>query len=370
MNQSKILFVVDALDDFSHVVQLDMLSRELASDFEVHVVVLCGGPIEQWPDSERHMHFLEQHSVSLGDRGLSWRRLGKSGFRLRKLCRRLQPEIVHAWGKAAEVIALLGLNASQHRKFVTRSNLISTGSLTVEKGIQKLAEGVEKYIVPHEEVKASMVAQRYDESKFEIVPTAVPDGLQKFPAREKLLQLAGLRDDSKLAATVAPLVARSRLKDTIWATDLLTCIRDDVHFFIFGRGSQRQRLEKFASQTEAGGHVHFVPVGAHAVDLLPGVDFFWQSHLREPLSASMLYAMKCGVPVVSVYGPGTAEVIRHQETGFAVNFGARDEFARWTKFLLEQTDSGQQLAIQGRDSVSGKFGIHQMAHGYRKVYAK
>ena len=234
--------------------------------------------------------------------------------------------------------------------------------------MKKLGQGVEKYIVPHEEVKTSMVAQHYDDTKFKIVPSAVPQCRHdRTEARKQLLQLAGIPDNSKIAATVAPLVPRSRLKDTIWATDLLTCIRDDVHFFVFGRGPQRQRLKKFTSQTEAIGHVHFVESGCEGLALLPGVDFYWHSHLREPLAPAMLYAMNCAIPVVSVYGPGTAELIRHQETGFGVNFGARDEFARWTKYLLERTESGEQLARQGKESVQGRFTAKEFGEGYRRV---
>ena len=78
--------------------------------------------------------------------------------------------------------------------------------------------------------------------------------------------------------------------------------------------------------------------------------------------------MLSGVPVVSVYGPGTTELIQHQETGFATNVGARDEFARWTKFLLEQSEQGKQLADQGRASLEGKFPVSEMAAAYRDLY--
>jgi len=104
------------------------------------------------------------------------------------------------------------------------------------------------------------------------------------------------------------------------------------------------------------------------LELIPGLDFFWQSHLNEPLPSALCHAMLSNVPVVSVYGPGTSELIQHQETGFATNVGARDEFARWTKFLLEQTEQGQQLADQGRASLKGKFPASEMAAAYRAFY--
>ena len=47
-------------------------------------------------------------------------------------------------------------------------------------------------------------------------------------------------------------------------------------------------------------------------------------------------------------GEETEELLVHQTTGMGVNLGARDEFARWTKYLIEQPDAARQLARQGQ----------------------
>ena len=372
MGREKFLYVVDSLDRFGATVQLDLLTAEIAREHEVHVVVLCGSNRLAANDA-RTVHCLEADlgpTSAISGNGLSWRRLAQAGWKLHRRVQEIGPTIVHAWGERAEQIALLGLWNVKVRKFVTRTDVILTDRIVTELARKKLGEDVEKYIVTHEEVKKSMVAQRYDASKFEVVAGTTLSNPQsdRETARKQLLEIGGIPANSKIAATVAPLNPRSRLKDLIWATDLLTCIRDDVHLFIFGRGSQRWRLKKFASQTEAGHHIHFVDCEMDAVDLIPGVDFYWQSHLREPLSPALMYAMHCGVPAISVYGPGTADVIGHQETGFAANFGARDEFARWTKYLLEQTESGNQLARQGKESLVGKFTVEQTAAGWLQLY--
>ena len=79
-------------------------------------------------------------------------------------------------------------------------------------------------------------------------------------------------------------------------------------------------------------------------------------------------AMAKGIPAISVFGPGSKEIIRHQETGFAVNFGARDEFARWTKYLIEQEESGKQLARQGQTFVQSNFEESKMVDSYVGIY--
>ena len=368
MSQQRLLYVVDALDRFGVTRQLGLLTNEISSDFDVHVAVL-GNSLESGSDAlslpaSCTVHLLGKSDVS------NFRTLAQTGFRLRKLIRKLEPNIVHAWCQPAERVTLAAsLEFESVRKFVTELQLRPSTNMTMEAIDQRLGKSVVQYIVPHEEVKKSLVSHQYDQDRISIVPNALgPSTIDRVIARRKLVQLGGFGDHVHIAGAVAPLVPRSRLKDLIWATDLLTCIRDDVHFFIFGRGSQRKRLQRFAFQTEAGHHIHFVDSEVHGFDLVPGLDFFWQSHMNEPLPSAMHHAMQNGVPVISVYGPGTSESIEHQTTGFATNFGARDEFARWTKYLLEQTESGKQLASQGRASMEGKFPVAEMADGYREVY--
>jgi glycosyltransferase involved in cell wall biosynthesis len=127
-------------------------------------------------------------------------------------------------------------------------------------------------------------------------------------------------------------------------------------------------LQKFASQTEAQQHIHFLGTPANALKLIAGLDFFWQSHLREPLPGNLMLAMALEIPVISVFGPGTSEIIRHQETGFAVNLGARDEFARWTKYLIEMPEAAEKLAAQGRKYVLEKYGSRSQLLPYRSAY--
>jgi len=153
------------------------------------------------------------------------------------------------------------------------------------------------------------------------------------------------------------------MKDLIWATDLLNCIRDDFHLVIVGEGNQRKNLQRFASFTEAESHVHFLPPD-QAEGLLGALDVYWHSHLIHPLPSSLLCAMASAVPVISVYGDGTEEPILHQQTGMAVNYGARDEFARWTKFLIEKPDAARQLADQGKAHVLENYSLAQTVAGY------
>ena len=182
------------------------------------------------------------------------------------------------------------------------------------------------------------------------------------------MQETGLESTALIAVTSADLQPATRLKDLIWATDLLSCVRDDVHLVIFGKGSQHQNLLKFAACTEAADHIHFAGLPSTALEMVSGADVYWNSHLGTPVPSGVLAAMNCNVPVISVYGPETSPLITHQETGFAVNFGARDEFARWMKFLIEKPDAAKQLGNQGRRHSRHQFRSNKMVRVIERIY--
>ena len=237
----------------------------------------------------------------------------------------------------------------------------------VERRVYKRPEAI---VVPHESLKSHLMrVHDKREHRLQVITNSAVGGAQdRASCRAQLLDRLGVPADSNIAGTAAPLIARTRLKDLIWATDLLTCIREDIHFVIFGTGEQEARLRRFVSLTEADGHVHFLGNDAGVLSLINGIDFYWHSHLREPLPSGLLFSMAGGIPVVSVYGPQIADVVVPQTTGLAVNFGARDEFARWTKYLIELPDAAAQLARQGREHVLRRFPADRMTNAYLEIY--
>ena len=187
-------------------------------------------------------------------------------------------------------------------------------------------------------------------------------------ARLELRDRLSMPRDAMVAGAMAHLEPGTRLKDLIWAADLLACIRDDFHFVLFGTGLQLNRLKKFAWQTDAAKRIHFMGLPRNTLRSLLGIDFFWNSHLKTPLDSNVLGTMAEQIPVVSVLGEGMEKVIRSQVTGLATNLGARDEFARWTKFLIEQPEARYQLARQGAEHVRRDFDVNPMLDGFESIY--
>lgn len=370
------MFTIESLFELGPVEELKILTGALsASGCEIHIAILGEHRFEA---NQRLESGIKVHVLNKDDRTPlhSLRDCFSVVPELRKLIRTLSPDLVHAWCGQAEILTLIATRNVPLTRRLPFKHLIST-QLALPRDLGFRRQIFENYlggddnfttVVPHASVKTKLIELGKPEAQIEIIANSAlaRQASEKSSVRKSLREQLGLAQACYLAGTVAPLVHRSRLKDLIWATDLLTCVRPDFHFLIVGSGPQLSRLQRFASLTEAGDHIHFLSRPESPV--IQGLDFYWHPHLQEPISGNLMSAMAAEIPSIAVYGEGTEEIIRHQETGFAVNFGARDEFARWTKFLIEKPKESLALAKQGRELVERSFPIESMINSYLSLY--
>ena len=360
----RILFVLDTMFPLGPAHQANVLARELADrGWDVHVAILHDSPTSQYRVPEFcQIHHLEIQKHDL----LSWKKL-------QKLASGIQPEICHDWSCSSFVRAAIGDRVPLVVSFngfdfhSSRKNLGVLGKQLWDRARKQCHEVY--WIVNHESSREKLVDAGIDvESTSVIAPVAPTIRISHDEARGRLLAEHRLRDDSILVGAYAPLVPAMRLKDLIWATDLLTCVRDDIHFLLMGAGPQLSRLKRFLRTTEAVGHVHFLGRLDSANETIAGLNGFWHSHLHQSMPNGILSAMSAGVPVIGVLGEETESLLVHQTTGLGVNLGARDEFARWTKYLIEQPDSAAQLARQGREHLQELLPLEQFVQAFMDEY--
>lgn len=371
--KQRILFITPSLRLPADSSQLRLLAAGLSDrQFDVHIAAICD-PVS----SPTRIHQATVHSLGIGQ-PQSQRRAVYHSIKLatviRILLESLSPDVVHSWDADAR------LELAWASRYLPSAALVETisslgGPRTHIRQLirNRVAPYNHSVVIPHEALIEHVVDTGCSEKQILVIPPAVSceSQLGRTEAKERTTACLGLPSSVYLATTVAPLQPRFRLKDLVWATDLLTCIRDDFHLLIVGLGEQKARLRKFASQTEAGSHVHILdrpPKDLTPTDFFLGSDVYWNANLNTPLSSPMLHSMAAGTPVISVLGNGTSDLVRHQETGFAVNFGARDEFARWTKYLIEQPESANQLSHQGKSYATDNFSADAAVEAYADLY--
>ena len=348
----RVVFVIDSLFALGPFWQLKILLQELGThnNLDLHVVSLNGESGNADFVSELATH----HGLSLNHRPFN------RFVELRNQIVELSPDIVHAWGDQVHSItkwATAGISCRRlfsHFEKEEQSFLPSPWSRTSD-----------KHVYSHR----SLPNDNGPESH--VIGNRLQDAtIERESSRTRLMKLIGIQNDNVfLAGTVAYHRPKFRLKDLVWAIDLLCCVRQDIHLIIFAEGDSKA-LVRFVGKTEAGRNIHLVaPELARTTDI-HGLDFYWHSHLQVPNPLPMVSAMNCGVPVISVLDDETSDLVLPLQSALATNFGARDEFARWTKYLIEQHESAQQLKSQARRHVEKLFTNSQMVQDYLELYCK
>jgi glycosyltransferase involved in cell wall biosynthesis len=186
--------------------------------------------------------------------------------------------------------------------------------------------------------------------------------------RARLRRQFGLPADTKFVVGAAAFRPDTDCKDLIWGIDQLKIVRDDPHLLLLGRGPQQAKLERFLSLTEVESNTHFLGERADGPEIVAAADIFWQADLTVYQPDGLLLALANGVPSVAAYGESTRDLVLPQQTAWVARPGARYEYARWSKFFLEEQERASQLSTQAREYVAMKFPLERLEQEVREIY--
>jgi len=291
----------------------------------------------------------------------------QSWWRLWREMARLRPDLVQAWGPAANAWGLAAAKTCGVSRFVCRQGAAPARTVlghAVDRWIARRSDAV---VVPGPAARDAQIACGLPAGKIHVIPDGVAPRAAVGTRADWLARL-GLGERSLLIGLFGPLREAQRVKDAIWAADLLKVIRDDVHLLVFGDGPHRERLLRFRGQVHIRDKVHFLGQRSDALDVLPHLDVFWSASASGESSGGILAAMASGLPVVATDVPPTRELVVPGETGYLVRVGDRAGLARWTQQLLESPDLARRLGEAGRRRALGEFSAEKMARRYAALY--
>ena len=358
----RILQIIPTLDRSGAEKQLTLLARGLPRDeFDVHVCLLTrSGPLAA---------DLEAAGVPItliGKRA----KLDPAGFlRLKRHIAALKPDLVHTWLFAANSYGRAAALAAGVRRIVAGERSVDPWKAWHELAIDRwLARRTDSVVVNSSGVRDFYVQHGLPSEKFTVIPNGIGPFAPSDLSRAELLAKLELPADARLIGAVGRLWPQKRIKDLIWAADLLKVIRDDVHLLIIGDGPLRQRLERFRRQVRIEDKVHFLGHRDDVPRLLPHFDALWLASEYEGLPNVVMEAMAAGVPVVASDISGNRDLVVSGETGYLVPLGDRAAFARETRRLLEDAELARRFGEAGRRRMLAEFTVEQMVERHAKLY--
>jgi glycosyltransferase involved in cell wall biosynthesis len=364
MLRPRILQIIPSLDRAGAEKQLTLLAAGLRQrEFDVRVCALTrGGPCQA---------DLQRAGVPTAVIGKRWRADPQAFWRLKRHIDEVRPDVVHTWLFAANAYGLAAARACGIRRVIAGQRCIDPWKGWAELAVDRWgARHCECVVANSGGVRDFYVAHGLPAERIRVIPNAVATACAAETTRGQILAELGLSERARLVGLVGRFWPQKRVKDAIWAADLLKVIRDDVHLLIFGDGPQRDRLLRYREQVVIRDKVHFLGQRNDLAQWLPHFDVLWSTSGYEGQSNAILEAMAAGVPVVATDIPGTRELVVPGETGFLVRVGHRAGFARWTNQLLDDAALAGRMGQAGRERAAREFSVEAMVSRYAELYGE
>jgi glycosyltransferase involved in cell wall biosynthesis len=343
--------------------QLALLATGLARDeFDVHVAVLThSGPLETT---------LREAGVPVTLIGKRWKVDPLAWWRLKTHIGQLQPDIVHTWLFAANSYGRQAAISAGVQHIVAGERCVDPWKTPLHFAVDRaLAKKTDRIVTNSSGVVDFYARHGLPAEKFTVIPNGIAAAEPECSVtREELLCELKLPAGARLIGAVGRLWPQKRVKDLIWAVDLLKSTRDDAHLIVVGDGPQRWRLERYRDQNQIPERVHFLGERNDVPRLMPHFDCLWLASEYEGQSNAVLEAMAAGVPVIATDIPGNRDLVVPDETGYLVPLGDRFEFTRRTHWLLEDESLRSRLGDAGRERVRSEFTVERMIARHAGLY--
>lgn len=361
----RIVQIIPTLDQGGAEKQMSLLAAGLKRHgFDIEVCVLTrSGP---W------LEYLEKHDVPVTLINKAKKLDVPALRRLNKYLKSAKPDLVQTWLFAANSYGRWAARRAKVPKIVASERCVDEWKSGYHFLIDRFfAKRTDKIVVNSHSIVDFYENKGISRDLFEVIPNGIEvtdSSSSSAKTKSLLLKNLGLSAGTHFIGCVGRLWPQKRVKDLIWATDLIKCVRSDVHLLIIGDGPQRMELENYADKVQVLDHVHFLGHRDDAAEMIGACDLLWVGSEFEGQSNVIMEAMNAETPVVATDIAGNRDLIRHQETGILVPLGDRAAFATWGRELLNDSTRRLELAHSAKQYLRDEFSLEQMVERYCKLY--
>jgi glycosyltransferase involved in cell wall biosynthesis len=357
----KLLLVIPTLDRSGAEKQFSLLATRLPKDqFEVHVVALTrGGPFE---------NLIKDHGIPVTILNKRWKFDPNALWKLRKIIKDFQPDILHTWLFAANSYGRLIAGKEQLPKVIVSERCVdswkSGWQLKLDK---KQIPRTAKLIGNSQSVARFYQELGYPEEKTVVIPNGI-EIPENSSDRAKILAEFDLPEGARVVGFVGRLAPQKRIMDLIWAFQILRQITTNVYFLIIGEGPEKQKALDLAKHMECDHLIRFAGHQENVSEIMQVMNVFWLASDFEGMSNSLMEAMSHGIPSVVSDIPPNRELIEDGKTGYVVKVGDSVGFAQFADRILADQELAKKLGNEAFQTMKEKFSIENMVNAHVKLY--
>ncbi len=358
----RVCFIIPTLDQGGAEKQLSLLARGLDRNaFEAIVIVLTHtGPREkELLDGGIEIHHINKRAKL---DPFAW-------LKLRKLLKKLKPDIVHTWlfaanayGRIAALSAKVPVILGSERSVDPWKNAFQ---FWIDRFIAKRTHG----ITANSQGTIDFYHEHgVDKKWFDLIPNGIEPLEPSTKSRAQAYAEMGVTVDKRIILSIGRLWVQKGYKDLLWAAELLRVMRADICYVIIGDGPDRERLELYRDNIRGASQIFFLGHRTDARELLPHCDILWNGSLYEGQSNVILEAMQAGVAVVASDISGNRELIEHERTGFLYPVGNVDDLSRLSNQLLNDETRRKTMTANAQQHVLKEHSVEQMISRHENLY--
>jgi glycosyltransferase involved in cell wall biosynthesis len=358
----KVILLIPTLDHSGAEKQFSLLATRLPrNEFDVHAVTLTrGGPYES---------MIRNAGVRMTNLGKRMKFDPLALWRLRSLIEAENPDILHSWIFAANSYARLIAGKKRGPKVVISERCVDSWKSPWQLWLDRRQIGRTTRLIGN----SQSVAEFYrslgvPQERLVVIPNAVEIPNSPAADRDQALAKFDIPPGSHVVGFAGRLAPQKRVKDIVWAMQLLKQLRDRVYLMLVGDGPERESLFELARHMECEHLVRFVGHRDDAARLIGLFNVFWLASDFEGMSNSIMEAMAAGVPVVATDIPPNRELVVDGQTGFLVKVGDSVGMAQFADRILADPALAQRLGDAGRERMRTSFSVEKMVDAHAELY--
>lgn len=357
----RLAFVIPTLDQSGAERQLALLATSLPrTDYTIRVFALNRGG--------HYREFLENAGIPATVLGKQFRFDFRTALRLRQSLHAFQPDIVQSFLFSANTLVRLPGIVPRSAKIIVSERCVDSWKSPWQLAVdRRLAHRCDALVGNSRSVTDFYRQLGVPSERLHYIPNVAPPQsvpLSRTAAREAL----GLPQHDPVIGFVGRLAPQKRLRDLVWAFQLLQQVRGDARLLIIGDGPSRTALESLADTFDSRPRISFAGHRTDAARLLTAFDAFVLPSAFEGMSNSLMEAMQNSLPCVVSDIPANLELIRPDENGLSFPLGNCPALAKTLLRLLGDQSLSRQLGAAARETIIQNFATEIVEAKWCRLY--
>ena len=291
-----------------------------------------------------------------------------AAWHLKKLCQRLQIDVVHMHCSPAQTLAICSHILGNKTKLILSRRVIfpiRQNNLSLKKFNHP---AIERIICVSESIKKVLSRDIKRKDIFDVVYDGIDvESITTLKTNNSIRKELAL-EGKIIVAIIAALSPEKDHTTFIEAAKILCDVQQNFHFLIIGTGSEEARIKDLVHKYHLEGAVTLTGFRNDIPDILQEIDIFTLTSIKEGLGSSIIEAFANKVPVVATNTGGIPELVIHEKTGLLVQPRHPKDLAREIRNLANDQVLRDTIIEGAWQHMQQNFRIENTAEKTANIY--